>query len=628
MSRVGQPPSSAPLTERELRDAAREGRELRCGDPAKEDVAEGYSWPRNRIVCAEVLYELLTRPPVDRPLRAVILTGVLIKGPLSLEAAEVHVPLILHHCYFDGPVNLNMAQAPAISLTACYLPALAADQLETRGNLELRRFRCAVISLNGAHIGGQLSLKEATLTAGRHPIDLGDTSLYPPEARDGPADRTPDESADEVFALAADSLTVDGSMRCEQLSAMGKVHLPRANIGGLLNLDSATLTNRCGEALRADRLRVEQGMFCRDGFNAEGEVRLPRAHIGGQLSFKGAKLRNRCGTTLYAHGLRVEGSMHCDEEFAAEGKMLLTGAHIGGQLSFKGARLRNECGPALIADRLSVDQSMFCDEEFAAEAAVLLPGAHIDGQLSFAAATLRTGSDLVVLDLEGAEVRTLVLRCAAKPVGTVNLTDARIGRLRDKPYAPEDQWPLCRLDGCQYQALEARPDVDVNDRLKWVGHDPDPDHYSPQPYTQLMEFYRQEGRDRDARRVAYERERWRLGQLGLPGKAWNGFLRWTVGYGYKPLRALGLLVVLVVIGALVFSSFHSDGDLKAVKEDHPPFVASIYTLDRLIPVVSFGLRDAFAPSGAAQWLAFAYTLLGWTLTIAVVAGLNAAVRRD
>jgi hypothetical protein len=86
--------------------------------------------------------------------------------------------------------------------------------------------------------------------------------------------------------------------------------------------------------------------------------------------------------------------------------------------------------------------------------------------------------------------------------------------------------------------------------------------------------------------------------------------------------------MLVVVGALVFSSFHTDGRLTAVNDDHPPFVATIYTLDRLIPVVSFGLRDAFTPRGAAQWWAFAYTMLGWTLSVAVVAGLNAAVRRD
>jgi hypothetical protein len=117
-------------------------------------------------------------------------------------------------------------------------------------------------------------------------------------------------------------------------------------------------------------------------------------------------------------------------------------------------------------------------------------------------------------------------------------------------------------------------------------------------------------------------------QLGLPGKAWNLFLQWTVGYGYRPLLMLVWLGALVFVGSLVFSSFHSDGDVTAVRKDHPPFVASIYTFDRLIPVVSFGLRDAFAPTGAAQWWAFAYTLLGWVLTVAVLAGLNAAVRRD
>lgn len=152
--------------------------------------------------------------------------------------------------------------------------------------------------------------------------------------------------------------------------------------------------------------------------------------------------------------------------------------------------------------------------------------------------------------------------------------------------------------------------------------------YAPQPYTQLMRFYRQEGRDLDARRVAYVRERRRRRELGLPGKGWNVFMQATVGYGYKPLRALVWLGVLVVVGALVFSSYHTAGDLTAVSEDHPPFVATIYTLDRLIPVVGFGLRDDFAPSGAAQWWAFAYTLLGWALTAAVVAGVNTAVRRD
>lgn len=143
-----------------------------------------------------------------------------------------------------------------------------------------------------------------------------------------------------------------------------------------------------------------------------------------------------------------------------------------------------------------------------------------------------------------------------------------------------------------------------------------------------MAYYRREGRDGDARRVGFERERRQRRQLHLPGQAWNFLLRWTVGYGYKPVRALALLGVLVLVGTLAFSSLHDDGKFQALKDPHPRFVALIYTLDRLIPVVSFGLRDAFAPSGVAQVWAFVYTLFGWILTVAILAGLNAAVRRD
>jgi hypothetical protein len=143
-----------------------------------------------------------------------------------------------------------------------------------------------------------------------------------------------------------------------------------------------------------------------------------------------------------------------------------------------------------------------------------------------------------------------------------------------------------------------------------------------------MAFYRQEGRDGDARRVAYERECRRWHQLGKVGRVWNGFLRWAVGYGYRPLRALGWLVALLVVGTLAFSHLHAAHEIIPMKAAHPPFDAIIYTLDRLIPVVSFGLREAYATKGAAQWWAFSYALLGWALSIAVIAGLNSAVRRE
>jgi hypothetical protein len=50
--------------------------------------------------------------------------------------------------------------------------------------------------------------------------------------------------------------------------------------------------------LLADRLTVDQNMFCRDGFTAQGAVRLVGARIGGRLSFNHATLGDPRGLAL------------------------------------------------------------------------------------------------------------------------------------------------------------------------------------------------------------------------------------------------------------------------------------------------------------------------------------------
>ena len=155
-----------------------------------------------------------------------------------------------------------------------------------------------------------------------------------------------------------------------------------------------------------------------------------------------------------------------------------------------------------------------------------------------------------------------------------------------------------------------------------------PPGYTAQPYTQLIAFLRQEGRDDDARLVAFERERRRRRESGVATRAWGLFLRVTVGYGFKPLRALGLLVLLIALGAPMFEALHDRGELVvAAGNEAPSFNAVLYAIDRLIPVVSLGFRDAFVASGWAQWASSAYALIGWALMVAVLAGLTAAVRR-
>jgi hypothetical protein len=260
--------------ERALREAIVAGRpvDLRTDQPRADGLARGAVWGRRRTVRAEVLAELLTQQGegARRP-RALLLAGARITGALDLTGLELVCSVLLLDCWFDEPVILTEAQAVAVRLPGCHLPALQAARLTTQGNLELNLGFTVKgdVRLLGAHVGGQLDLSGATLTSPNGVAFYGDT------------------------------LTVDQNMFCRAgFTAQGEVRLLGAHVGGQLNLNGATLTNPKGQALNADALTVGQVMSCLEPFTAEGEVRLRAARIGAQLSFEGATLTNPDGVAL------------------------------------------------------------------------------------------------------------------------------------------------------------------------------------------------------------------------------------------------------------------------------------------------------------------------------------------
>jgi hypothetical protein len=240
--------------EAELREAIWTGRlvDLRPRDATADDPAQGAGWPAERTVPAALLTELLTTSQGSRRPRALRLAGARITGKLDLEAAELACPLLLRGCWFAEPPTLDEAQAPSVRLPGCHLPGLSADQLTTKGNLELNEGFSATgeVSLLGAHVGGQLDLSGATLT--------------------NPNGRT----------LTADGLIVDQSMVCrEGFSATGEVRLLSAHVGGRLNLRGATLTNPNGLALSLQQLRAG-ALVLRDLTEPPELARLVDARIG------------------------------------------------------------------------------------------------------------------------------------------------------------------------------------------------------------------------------------------------------------------------------------------------------------------------------------------------------------
>jgi hypothetical protein len=392
--------------ERALIAAAETGQlvDRRTGD---DDPAGGAQWGPERTVRADLLYELLTGRREPEP-RAVVLRGARIVGALNLEAASLVCPLSLHGCFFDAAVNLNRAEAPALAITGCHLPCLAAEQLQTSGNVELDRSTLSVVSLLGAHIRGQLSLNGTKLTGGIWPLQLGSAALVSlqEEARSGDRRR--------AAAVVGDWLTVDQGLFCRDgFTAHGELRLLGATIGGQLLLDGATLSNESGAALLADGVTVAGGMSCGDGFTARGDLRLPGAHVTAGLDFYGAEvigrlvlfgahvradlvldgatLSNESGRALSGDRLRVDGDMHFGNDFTARGELRLFGARVGGALVFDGATLSNESGRALLADRITVADDMFCRYGFTAHGKLGLLGATVGGGLSLDGAEVSGG---------------------------------------------------------------------------------------------------------------------------------------------------------------------------------------------------------------------------------------------
>jgi hypothetical protein len=509
--------------------------------------------------------------------------------------------------------------------------ALHADGLRTGGDVFCRGLTVGgEVRLMGASIGGMLDFTRASLA---RPNKEGTEYAKVTEDR---------EDTENIWALSADQLTVEGNMKCaDGFRAQGQVNLTGAHIGGKLVLNGAYLHSEEWWALNAEGLYVKGDMLCGAGadhekFQAQGGVSIAGARIGGTLRFSHADITRGQWEALLADGLTVERDMQCGAEFTARGEVALVGARIGGGLSFTDATLDNPGGQALSADGITVEREAQCGERFTARGEVRLPRAQIGKQLSFTKARLSEGFIVPdrygdsryerTLQLQDLRVPVLFLKFGQPPAGTVDLVGAHVGVLVDE----QNSWAAAtRLLGFTYDALEGKNEsnkkIGVKARLGWLTRDQD--GYSLQPYEQLAAVYRRTGHEDEARRVAIEKQRRRRSTLNPLGRAWNWLLYLTVGYGYRTWQAAVWLLGLLLVGTWVFDRAYPASMVPA-KQPVPPFHSLVYTLDVLLPIVDLGQQSAWQPRGIALRWSWVLIGAGWVLTTAVVAGLTAILKRD
>ncbi len=161
--------------------------------------------------------------------------------------------------------------------------------------------------------------------------------------------------------------------------------------------------------------------------------------------------------------------------------------------------------------------------------------------------------------------------------------------------------------------------------------------YEAQPYQQLAAVHRAAGHEHTARKVLIAQQE-DLRRRGDPGnRLWHWFLGVTLGYGYKPSRAVaGLLVTFLLSIALVWTAGAYNGLSPA--KDRPADACSpvnriSLAADLAIPLVKLGgtPRCELANGAAGQWATTAgwvVQILGWSFATLSVAGFTGLVRKS
>jgi hypothetical protein len=466
--------------------------------------------------------------------------------------------------------------------------------------------RAAALRLTGAHITGPLKLPYADV---KSMIWLRDCEFEQAVRLEGTTRRVVFHTC-RLPGLAAHGIRVDGQLSLYRSQVDGSVTLLGATINGELNLNETRLLGHDGTALCAARL-VVRGNLLAKGLEAAGMIQLLGAQVAGNLDFSDARVANPGRQAVVADRI-VVGEQLDFSSFRCEGQVTLRGGRVDGQVLFAHACLAKPGRYALHASALTVGDSLYLWGGFTADGEIVLRRAHINGGVHI----VTVGS--ITMDASTLTADTFLLRVGDRAASAVSLQQAKVRQLRGDP----DGWPRqVVLDGLSYQTLDSQ--LPATAWLEWLRRDEG--RYVPQPYEQLSAAYRRLGDDAGVRQVQLAKQRMRRATLKPNAKFWGYVQDWTVGYGYQPVRAVAWLLMLLTVGTAVFSV---SPPAPLIAGQAPHFNAFIYTLDLLLPIVSFGQRTAWNPAGADQWLAYLFIAAGWLLATSVAAGITRALNRS
>jgi hypothetical protein len=435
-------------------------------------------------------------------------------------------------------------------------------------------------------------------------------------------------------------------------------------------------------------------------------VNLQNAKIRGEATFAGAHFHYSEGRSaamekslrivLFLTNAEIGGDLNLNWGFESRGCTFIAESTIGADLNCWGARFINPGNSALKASGDDIKRFVFLgpgNADFAAESQAFesdgivgFEDAHVGADFlvehavfggkanelhGFLAPNLSVSSSLIWHDVtlaNGAFVKlssasvssALIWRDVALTNGAVvDLSDAKVVNLFDE----EKSWPhpgQLLIDGFTYDHFMGtssffpgwQSPVDARSRLRWLALQPG---YRPDTYRQLAKVLRDRGDEAGAKRVRIAGEDLRYSRYGLPGRVWGTFLRYTIGYGHRPMLTIMWSALVVLLGWGLVRIGSGAGVMRRTYPENTPSPAAdryedlyplLYSLDVFLPFVNLHQEHYWWPDGRATgevtmlggripvrgsllrsylWLQI---IAGWILSAIFVAGVTGLIRGD
>ncbi|GAA1595133.1 hypothetical protein [Actinoplanes couchii] len=491
--------------------------------------------------------------------------------------------------------------------------------------------RCRVrgrIEMGHATIRGELFVRDADLTA--------------PPAGDGVHFYNVASTVDRIL-LMAPRLTVHGTLRIEgDTVARGGILLPGARLDGGVKLAGA-VWNPHDTALDLTQATLGGGIDASE-VSFEGTVRLDNASVGGPVFLRDTTLLRPAGRRcLSAVNLTTTGDVHLRGLAAIGGRLDFRGASITGVFDAEDAYLTNPGDKTISLHMAHVTGNVRMCGRFRSVGQVGLHRAVIGGRLRADGATLTShDGNAAVFEAISAEIRGGVDLGWHVTAGTVDFTGTTTSYLADRP---DRDWPAGSFaGGFVYDRFESvnrhsDPITDPGTRIAWLAR---MGQYEPRAWEQLAVVLRAAGDNDGADDVLVAKRRRARRLRPAPMRVLDLLQDVTVRYGFRPQRAVYLLMTLIATVTVALSLPDVQAQMRATDQNALVFTTSgaqplpgehdppgdcgngrvrclspfFYAVDTVVPLIDLHQRSTWYPVTERGGLLLEIllnlcTVLGW-----------------